>query len=188
MGDEFIMEGATNEALINKIRALAKDDPAMVQWISTALGATVNKAIGKDAKTGATLAHYGTKWNFLDEVLEDVQTTIEEAEADAAAEAVSQAVSELEDFSYGKSVVTNATITNEVLPFTLAEKYGNVKEAGHLGDLIGVGIAVGQDAQDYSESDLTIAIGADVAGEVAGFGITENRKDAYKPGNKVIRK
>jgi cell division septum initiation protein DivIVA len=90
---------ATNEALINKIRVLAKDDPIMVQWISTALGATVNKAIGKDAKTGAALAHYGTKWNFLDEVLEDVQTTIEEAEAeaDAAAEAVSQAASDAMD-------------------------------------------------------------------------------------------
>lgn len=40
-------------------------DPAKAQWISAALGATVNSAIGKDPQTGSATAQYGTKWNLF---------------------------------------------------------------------------------------------------------------------------
>ena len=55
--------GMTNELLINKIKEWAGNDPAKAQWISAALGATVNAAAGKNVQTGGAIAQYGMKWN-----------------------------------------------------------------------------------------------------------------------------
>ena len=55
--------GMTNELLMNKIKEWVGNDPAKAQWISTALGATVNAATGKNVQTGGATARYGTKWN-----------------------------------------------------------------------------------------------------------------------------
>ena len=57
--------GMTNELLINKIKEWAGNDPAKAQWISAALGATVNAAAGKNIQTGGATAQYGTKWNTV---------------------------------------------------------------------------------------------------------------------------
>ena len=57
--------GMTNELLINKIKEWAGNDPAKAQWISAALGATVNAAAGKNIQTGGATAQYGTKWNVV---------------------------------------------------------------------------------------------------------------------------
>ena len=57
--------GMTNELLINKIKEWAGNDPAKAQWISAALGATVNAAVGKNVQTGGATAQYGTKWNLF---------------------------------------------------------------------------------------------------------------------------
>ncbi len=57
--------GMTNELLINKIKEWAGNDPAKAQWISAALGATVNAATGKNVQTGGATAQYGTKWNTV---------------------------------------------------------------------------------------------------------------------------
>lgn len=57
--------GMTNELLINKIKEWAGNDPAKAQWISAALGATVNAAAGKNIQTGGATAPYGTKWNVV---------------------------------------------------------------------------------------------------------------------------
>ena len=57
--------GMTNELLINKIKEWAGNDPAKAQWISAALGATVNAAVGKNIQTGGATAQYGTKWNVV---------------------------------------------------------------------------------------------------------------------------
>lgn len=35
-----------------------------MQWISVALGTTVNVATGSKNTTGAMVAQYGTKWNY----------------------------------------------------------------------------------------------------------------------------
>ena len=59
------LAGAVNEALIHRIEQLANGDPAKMQWISAALGATVNAAVGGTVATGAATAQYGTKWNNL---------------------------------------------------------------------------------------------------------------------------
>lgn len=53
----------TNEMLIGEIEKLAKHDPALAQWISAAVGATVNKASGGNVNAGAAVASYATKWN-----------------------------------------------------------------------------------------------------------------------------
>ena len=58
--------GMTNELLMNKIKEWAGNDPAKAQWISAALGATVNAATGKNIQTGGATAQYGIKWNGLD--------------------------------------------------------------------------------------------------------------------------
>lgn len=55
--------GFTNELLIKKIDEWAKGDPSTAQWISAALGATVNSVIGENGDTGAAVAQYATKWN-----------------------------------------------------------------------------------------------------------------------------
>ena len=57
--------GMTNELLMNKIKEWAGNDPAKAQWISAALGATVNAAAGKNIQTGGVTAQYGTKWNVV---------------------------------------------------------------------------------------------------------------------------
>ena len=57
--------GMTNELLMNKIKEWAGNDPAKAQWISAALGATVNAAVGKNVQTGGATAQYGTKWNVV---------------------------------------------------------------------------------------------------------------------------
>lgn len=56
--------GFTNELLIHKINEWSHGDPATAQWISAALGATVNQATGKNAESGASAAQDGTKWNY----------------------------------------------------------------------------------------------------------------------------
>lgn len=61
-GSDFAA-GFTNELLIDKIKEWSGGDPAKAQWISAALGATVNEATGNAAESGASSAQDGTKWN-----------------------------------------------------------------------------------------------------------------------------
>jgi hypothetical protein len=61
------LAGAANEALINKIDQLANGNPA-AQWISAALGATVNAATGGNVNTGAMVAQTGTQWNKYEKI------------------------------------------------------------------------------------------------------------------------
>ena len=56
--------GLSNEALIGEIQKISNTNPAVAQWLSAALGAVVNGALGKPVVTGATQAQYGTKWNL----------------------------------------------------------------------------------------------------------------------------
>ena len=53
----------TNEVLIGEIKKVAKHDPALAQWLSTAVGGVVNKVGGKSSNSGAAAASYATKWN-----------------------------------------------------------------------------------------------------------------------------
>ena len=55
--------GLSNEALIGEIQKISKTNPAVAQWLSAALGAVVNGALGKPVVTGATEAQYGAKYN-----------------------------------------------------------------------------------------------------------------------------
>ena len=53
----------TNELLIEKIKQIADNDPALAQWLSAAVGGVVNKASGKNVNAGSAVASYATKWN-----------------------------------------------------------------------------------------------------------------------------
>ena len=55
----------TNEMLIEKIKQIADNDPALAQWLSAAVGGVVNKVTGGSVNTGAAVSSYSTKWNEL---------------------------------------------------------------------------------------------------------------------------
>ena len=88
--------GMTNELLINKIKEWAGNDPAKAQWISAALGATVNAAIGENISTGAAVAQYGMKWNELVQYTELTQND-RELDIQRAAEVLDQYKDELSE-------------------------------------------------------------------------------------------
>ena len=53
----------TNEMLIEKIKQIADNDPALAQWLSAAVGGVVNKVSGGSLNAGVTVSIYATKWN-----------------------------------------------------------------------------------------------------------------------------
>lgn len=53
----------TNELLIEKIKQIADNNPALAQWLSATVGGVVNKVSGDPVNTGAAVASYATKWN-----------------------------------------------------------------------------------------------------------------------------
>ena len=55
----------TNELLSREIIKLAKNDPALAQWLSLGFGAITNFVLDSDPRTGAAVASYATKWNLV---------------------------------------------------------------------------------------------------------------------------
>ena len=55
----------TNELLMEKIKQIADNDPALAQWLSAAVGGVVNKVSGGSSNAGAAVSSYSTKWNEL---------------------------------------------------------------------------------------------------------------------------
>lgn len=55
----------TNELLSREIIKLAKNDPALAQWLSSGFGAITNFLLDSDPGTGAAVASYATKWNLV---------------------------------------------------------------------------------------------------------------------------
>ena len=55
----------TNELLSREIIKLAKNDPALAQWLSSGFGAITNFVLDSDPGTGAAVASYATKWNLV---------------------------------------------------------------------------------------------------------------------------
>ena len=53
----------TNELLIEKIKQIADNDPALAQWLGAAVGGVVNKVSGDPVNAGAATTSYATKWN-----------------------------------------------------------------------------------------------------------------------------
>ena len=53
----------TNELLIEKIKQIADNDPALAQWLSAAVGGVVNKVSGDPVNADVAVASYATKWN-----------------------------------------------------------------------------------------------------------------------------
>ena len=55
----------SNELLSHEIIKLAKNDPALAQWLSSGFGAITNFVLDSDSGTGAAVASYATKWNLV---------------------------------------------------------------------------------------------------------------------------
>lgn len=55
----------TNELLSREIIKLAKNDPALAQWLSSGFGAITNFVLDSDPGTGAAVTSYATKWNLV---------------------------------------------------------------------------------------------------------------------------
>ena len=73
--------GFANELLIQKTTESAGNNPAKAQWISTALGASVNAVTGGTIQTGAMAAQYGMQWNnmFDNDITEGEFATLNDA-------------------------------------------------------------------------------------------------------------
>ena len=60
---------AINKLVIGEIEKIAGEDPAMMQWISAALGGVISEVVSKNAEAGAGAASSATKNNDLDQEL-----------------------------------------------------------------------------------------------------------------------
>ena len=65
-----------NKALIEDAQRIAGKNPALVQWISVAIGGAVGKAIGKSGYIGGAGALSGTKWNLYAKDTDEVYIVI----------------------------------------------------------------------------------------------------------------
>jgi hypothetical protein len=256
------LAGAANEALIDKIDQLANGNPAAAQWISAALGATVNAVTGGNANTGAMVAQTGTQWNYYGKRRDDTgnmlavgkvaailqndgtyqyvinvngkdkpisrdeipqhssvwienpndpgngQTWIINRENGGDAyfsgtfsditfndktntaifsglnsedwDEMSSIIPDFhtvankgnDSFDFGKSIVTNITVTNASLPADLLGKYSSVKALGHSSQALGAVWTLNQDFHDYEGENLAKALGIDSLGTAIGIGTT----------------
>ena len=60
---------AINKLMIGEIEKIAGKDPAMMQWLSAALGGVISEVVSKNAEAGAGAASSATKNNDLDQEL-----------------------------------------------------------------------------------------------------------------------
>ena len=60
---------AINKLVIGEIEKIAGKDPAMMQWLSAALGGVISEVVSKNAEAGAGAASSATKNNDLDQEL-----------------------------------------------------------------------------------------------------------------------
>lgn len=147
----------TNEAILQGIGDIAKSDPAVAQWVSAVIGASVNKALGKSSNTGAMVAHYGTKWNWGSGI-EDINLGSAEADENAqtwlnytAVKAqLEEAKRDLEDEStedlYGNQALAVTKTTSFQLgpvPATYSHSYSKDKGGIYY---VGNGISFGMSA------------------------------------------
>ncbi|MCF0155609.1 MAG: hemagglutinin repeat-containing protein [Veillonella sp.] len=53
----------TNEALVDNIKKVAKNNPDVAQWLSAIVGGMVNQQTSKSSDSGSAIAQNGMKWN-----------------------------------------------------------------------------------------------------------------------------
>ncbi|WP_171969730.1 hemagglutinin repeat-containing protein [Megasphaera cerevisiae] len=264
---DFSKDGSIDKTLAHGLvveiaSQIANGNPAAAQWISAALGATVNAVTGGNANTGAMVAQTGTQWNYYGKRRDDAgnmlavgkvaailqndgtyqyvinvngkdkpisrdeipqhssvwienpndpgngQTWIINRENGGDAyfsgtfsditfndktntaifsglnsedwDEMSSIIPDFhtvankgnDSFDFGKSIVTNITVTNASLPADLLGKYSSVKALGHSSQALGAVWTLNQDFHDYEGENLAKALGIDSLGTAIGIGTT----------------
>ena len=155
--------GMTNELLINKIKEWAGNDPAKAQWISAALGATVNAAIGENISTGAAVAQYGMKWN--NELFDAINSIIDESKESVAKKVMNEA-----------NYLVNAGYVN---PSNMFSDYETVQIAIGAGiKAASIGCTIDKEGNVYAT--MAFAPGVSIGGHITvGAGFLSDKTDGY---------
>ena len=155
--------GMTNELLINKIKEWAGNAPAKAQWISAALGATVNAAIGENISTGAAVAQYGMKWN--NELFDAINSIIDESKESVAKKVMNEA-----------NYLVNAGYVN---PSNMFSDYETVQIAIGAGiKAASIGCTIDKEGNVYAT--MAFAPGVSIGGHITvGAGFLSDKTDGY---------
>jgi len=155
--------GMTNELLMNKIKEWAGNDPAKAQWISAALGATVNAAIGENISTGAAVAQYGMKWN--NELFDAINSIIDESKESVAKKVMNEA-----------NYLVNAGYVN---PSNMFSDYETVQIAIGAGiKAASIGCTIDKEGNVYAT--MAFAPGVSIGGHITvGAGFLSDKTGGY---------
>ena len=155
--------GMTNELLMNKIKEWSGNDPAKAQWISAALGATVNAAIGENISTGAAVAQYGMKWN--NELFDAINSIIDESKESVAKKVMNEA-----------NYLVNAGYVN---PSNMFSDYETVQIAIGAGiKAASIGCTIDKEGNVYAT--MAFAPGVSIGGHITvGAGFLSDKTDGY---------
>ena len=181
---------AINKLVIGEIEKIAGKDPAMMQWLSAALGGVISEVVSKNAEAGAGAASSATKNNDdLDaeqaaskgksaEAVISAQNNINMVEYDdGSREYVVIPKNSEESFDWKKSIVTNSTVAVADLPAEIATilyKQGLPKTAEKVGFMI----SINNDINNYEGKNLAWAVAIDVGAYAVG-GVTSAYYGAY---------
>lgn len=176
---------AVNKLVMGEIKKIAGKDPAMMQWLSAAVGAVVGELTSSKAESGAAVSSSATKNNDTLEAEMEAQKNgtaeevikaqnninINESDISSAVQIirdnngnisyVSQDIGNLTE-QLGQSTIINAAIS--ISDSVLEPGMGIKSPTGKLN----VVIAVYDDSQKYSGSDFGVALLSDVGGYTLG--------------------
>ena len=180
---------AINKLVIGEIEKIAGKDPAMMQWLSAALGGVISEVVSKNAEAGAGAASSATKNN--DELEAEIAAQNNES-AQSVIDAQNHLVLNESDVDRAMQVIKDASGNYKFVPKDNSDVIENLKQSTVINTAIvisdsvlapGMGItsptgkfnvliAVYDDSKKYSGSDFGIAVLSDVAGYAAGNIIT----------------
>ena len=176
---------AINKLVIGEIEKIAGKDPAMMQWLSAALGGVISEVVSKNAEAGAGAASSATKNN--DELEAEIAAQNNES-AQSVIDAQNHLVLNESDVDRAMQVIKDASGNYKFVPKDNSDVIENLKQSTVINTAIvisdsvlapGMGItsptgkfnvliAVYDDSKKYSGSDFGIAVLSDVAGYATG--------------------
>ena len=120
---------AINKLVIGEIEKIAGKDPAMMQWLSAALGGVISEVISKNAEAGAGAASSGTKNNDLDQELSaefghipKTEKEVMEGEEQNLNNKYEMTIEDLANAIFGNTV---STLGNESMKLVLSKEFPN---------------------------------------------------------------
>ena len=176
---------AINKLVIGEIEKIAGKDPAIMQWLSAALGGVISEVVSKNAEAGAGAASSATKNN--DELEAEIAAQNNES-AQSVIDAQNHLVLNESDVDRAMQVIKDASGNYKFVPKDNSDVIENLKQSTVINTAIvisdsvlapGMGItsptgkfnvliAVYDDSKKYSGSDFGIAVLSDVAGYATG--------------------